>query len=72
MLGRSPKDAGTPPSRPGFLTRLRQRLNRGDSWLTRDLGELVRGRRIDAQILEELETRLITADVGVAATARIL
>ncbi len=72
MLGRSPKDAGAPPARPGFLTRLRQRLNRGDSWLTRDLGELVRGRRIDAQILEELETRLLTADVGVAATARIL
>ena len=72
MLGRSPKDAGTPPSRPGFLARLRQRLNRGDSWLTRDLGELVRGRGIDAEILEELETRLLTADVGVAATARIL
>jgi fused signal recognition particle receptor len=72
MLGRSPKDASAPPSRLGFLTRLRQRLNRGDSWLTRDLAELVRGRRIDAQILEELETRLITADVGVAATSRIL
>jgi fused signal recognition particle receptor len=72
MLGRSPKDTGTPPTRAGFLTRLRQRLNRGDSWLTRDLGELVSGRRIDAAILEELETRLLTADVGVEATARIL
>jgi fused signal recognition particle receptor len=72
MLGRSPQDARTPPTRAGFLARLRQRLNRGDSWLTRDLGELVRGRPIDAAILEELETRLLTADVGVAATARIL
>jgi len=72
MSALSPKDAGAPPSRSGFLTRLRQRLNRGDSWLTRDLGELVRGRRIDAGILEELETRLLTADVGVAATTRIL
>jgi fused signal recognition particle receptor len=72
MLGRSPQDARTPPTRPGFLARLRQRLNRGDSWLTRDLGELVRGRGIDAEILEELETRLLTADVGVAATGRIL
>lgn len=72
MLGRSPKDAGASPPRRGFLTRLRQRLNRGDSWLTRDLGELVGGRRIDAQILDELETRLLTADVGVAATSRIL
>ncbi len=72
MLGRSPQDARTPPTRPGFLARLRQRLNRGDSWLTRDLGELVGGRGVDAEILEELETRLLTADVGVPATARIL
>jgi len=72
MLGRSPKDAGSAPSRPGFLARLRQRLNRGDSWLTRDLAELLKGRRIDAGILEELEARLLTADVGVEATARIL
>ncbi len=73
MSGRAPQDAASPPAeRPGFLVRLRQRLNRGDSWLTRDLGELARGRRIDAQILEELETRLLSADVGVAATARIL
>jgi fused signal recognition particle receptor len=72
MFDRAPKDAApTPAAQPGFLTRLRQRLNRGDSWLTRDLGELVRG-RIDAELLEELETRLLGADVGVAATARIL
>jgi fused signal recognition particle receptor len=72
MLGRASKDAHSPPSRPGFLARLRQRLNRGDSWLTRDLAELLKGRRIDAGILEELEARLLTADVGVEATARIL
>jgi fused signal recognition particle receptor len=72
MLGRSPKDARPAAARAGFLTRLRQRLNRGDSWLTRDIGGLVGGRRIDAGVLEELETRLLTADVGVEATARIL
>ncbi|MBS0580160.1 MAG: signal recognition particle-docking protein FtsY [Proteobacteria bacterium] len=58
--------------KPGFFKRLRTRLNRGDSWLTADLADLVRGRQIDAAILEELETRLITADVGVEATTRIL
>src|ERR1700758_2658383 len=58
--------------RPGFLRRLRNRLNRGDSWLTCDIGDLLRGRQIDAAILEELETRLITADVGVEASERIL
>jgi fused signal recognition particle receptor len=60
------------PERPGFFRRLRERLNRGDSWLTYDLAELVRGRQIDGAILEELETRLLTADVGVEATERIL
>jgi fused signal recognition particle receptor len=70
---RRPQDADrTPEERPGFVARLRQRLNRGNSWLTYDLADLIRGRRIDAAILEELETRLLTADVGVEATGRIL
>jgi fused signal recognition particle receptor len=56
----------------GFLKRLRARLNRGNSWLTLDIGELVRGRAIDAEILDELETRLLAADVGVEATQYIL
>ena len=50
--------------RQGFFGRLRARLNRGDSWLTYDLGNLFRGRKIDAAVLDELETRLLTADVG--------
>jgi fused signal recognition particle receptor len=61
-----------PDERPGFLRRLRNRLNRGNSWLTYDLADLLRGRQIDAAILDELETRLISADVGVEASARIL
>ncbi|MGC1457273.1 MAG: signal recognition particle-docking protein FtsY [Steroidobacteraceae bacterium] len=56
----------------GFLQRLRKKLNRGNSWLTMDLATLFRGRKIDAEILEELETRLLTADVGVEATQYIL
>jgi fused signal recognition particle receptor len=58
--------------RSGFLTRMRAKLNRGDSWLTYDLGDLFRGRQIDDAALEELETRLLTADVGVEATSHIL
>jgi fused signal recognition particle receptor len=58
--------------RPGFFKRLRTRLNRGNSWLSYDLADLFVTREIDAAILEELETRLLTADVGVAATERIL
>src|SRR5690348_17343977 len=56
----------------GFFKRLRARLNRGNSWLTYDLANLFRGRKIDAQALEELETRLLSADVGVEATEHIL
>jgi fused signal recognition particle receptor len=56
----------------GFFRRLRAKLNTGPAWLTSDISELLPGRRIDAQILDELETRLITADVGVEAAARIL
>jgi fused signal recognition particle receptor len=73
MFGRKPKDAAADAEeRQGFFKRLRSRLNRGDSWLTYDLTNLFKGRQIDAQILEELETRLLTADVGVEATEEIL
>ena len=73
MFRRTPESADArADERPGFLKRLRSRLNRGNSWLTYDLADLFRGRQIDAAILEELETRLITADVGVEATGRIL
>ena len=58
--------------RQGFFQRLRAKLNRGPSWLTYDLTNLLRGRQIDAAALEELETRLLTADVGVEATEYIL
>jgi fused signal recognition particle receptor len=64
--------ASKPAEKQGFFQRLRAKLNRGPSWLTYDLADLFRGRKIDAQILEELETRLLTADVGVEATEQIL
>ena len=64
-------DAEKPGVR-GFFKRLRAKLNVGPAWLTTDIKELLPGRKIDAEILDELETRLITADVGMEATARIL
>jgi len=65
-----PTDAA--PPKPGLMQRLRARLNQGTSWLTFDLANLLPGGRIDATVLDELETRLITADVGVETTERIL
>ncbi len=56
--------------RRGFFRRLAQRLSSGRLGL--DLPNLLRGRRIDADVLEELETRLLTADVGIDATEHIL
>jgi fused signal recognition particle receptor len=56
----------------GFFKRLRAKLNQGPAWLTADITELLPGRRIDAEVLDELETRLITADVGAPAAAKIL
>jgi len=60
------------PGLRGFFKRLRAKINVGPAWLTTDIKDLLPGRKIDADILDELETRLITADVGVEASARIL
>ena len=49
----------------GFFRKLGARLGGGF------LGGLL-GRKIDADLLEELESRLLTADVGVAATQALL
>lgn len=73
MFGfKSKANADPPAERPGLLQRLRTKLNGGHSWLTYDLANLLPGGRIDAQVFDELETRLITADVGVETTQRIL
>jgi fused signal recognition particle receptor len=70
---RKPDEApATPHERPGFFTRLRQKLNRGNSWLTYDLANLLPGGKIDETVLDELETRLISADVGIETTEKVL
>jgi fused signal recognition particle receptor len=57
----------------GFLARLRAKLNQGDSFLTRDVRELIpTGRALDDDVLDELETRLLLADCGVDATRKII
>jgi fused signal recognition particle receptor len=61
-----------PAERQGFVKRLRARLNRGDSWLTYDLANLAPGGKIDEDVLEELESLLVMADVGIDTTQRII
>jgi fused signal recognition particle receptor len=65
-------DESNPSGVRGFFKRLRAKLNPADSWLSYDLANLVPGRKIDAEILDELEAQLISADVGIDATSRIL
>lgn len=70
--GEASQKTGTPRPRQGFFRRLRQRLNRGESWLTYDLAHLLPGGKPDEAFLEEMESRLLTGDVGVEATTRIM
>jgi fused signal recognition particle receptor len=57
-----------PPSqRQGFIDKLRSRLNKGKTWLSKEFAA-VRGKSWDESSLEELEDRLLSADVGVDAT----
>jgi fused signal recognition particle receptor len=57
----------------GMFARLREKLGRTRSNLTDGLASLLLGRKqIDDELLEELETLLLTADVGIEATQRII
>lgn len=58
--------------RKGFVRRLRERLNKGESWLTYDLAHLLPGGKVGEEFIEEMETRLLTGDVGVDATQQIV
>jgi fused signal recognition particle receptor len=66
----------TPPEveqKAGLFARLQERLSRTRHNLSDGLANLLLGRKqIDEDLLEELETLLLTADVGVEATSRII
>ncbi|MEP4486320.1 MAG: signal recognition particle-docking protein FtsY [Halioglobus sp.] len=58
---------------PGLFSRLRRGLGRTSDNLVAGMGTLFLGRKeIDAELLEELESRLLLADVGVDATLEII
>lgn len=59
-------------SKPGFFQRLKDRLTRPGGGLGAGLARLFVARRIDAAVLEELESRLLAADVGVQVTEELL
>ncbi|MCB1791707.1 MAG: signal recognition particle-docking protein FtsY [Gammaproteobacteria bacterium] len=69
-----PQPAAEEPAKPqGLFARLKAGLARTRANLGDALGDLLSGRRqIDDDLLDELETLLLTADVGVEATRRII
>lgn len=54
-----------------LLGRMRRKLNRGDSWLTYDLGRLFTANKLNDNAIEEVEERLLLADAGVEATTSL-
>jgi len=65
--------ADTTESKKGMFSRLRDRLSKTRGSLTDGMADLLLGKKtIDDELLEELETRLLSADVGIEATTRII
>ncbi len=62
-----------PPAKLGFFARLKQGLSKTSASIGEGMASLFLGKKaIDDDLLEELETRLLTADVGVEATTAIM
>ncbi|WP_312511666.1 signal recognition particle-docking protein FtsY [Stutzerimonas nitrititolerans] len=61
------------PAKLGFFARLKQGLSKTSASIGEGMASLFLGKKaIDDDLLDELETRLLTADVGVEATSAIM
>ncbi|MBI5463151.1 MAG: signal recognition particle-docking protein FtsY [Gammaproteobacteria bacterium] len=68
-----PTDSAEAATKPGLFARLKAGLSKTRSGLTEGIANLVLGRKqIDADLLDDIETQLLTADVGVDATQGII
>lgn len=64
---------GKGESADGLITRIRQGLARTSNQFAENLGNLLLGKKaIDDELLEEIETQLLMADVGLEATSEII
>ena len=67
------KEADTPATQAGLLTRLKQGLAKTRASLTTGMASLLLGKKeLDADLLSEIEIILLTADVGVATTEQLI
>ncbi|MEN9533505.1 MAG: hypothetical protein RIQ83_2729 [Pseudomonadota bacterium] len=65
-------DTQDKPQREGFFARLKRSLVRTKENIGSGFFGLFRGKKIDDELFEELETQLLTADLGVDTTRRII
>ncbi|MBP4041582.1 signal recognition particle-docking protein FtsY [Aeromonas sp. SrichE-2G] len=65
-------DTQDKPQREGFFARLKRSLVRTKENIGSGFFGLFRGKKIDDDLFEELETQLLTADLGVDTTSRII
>ncbi len=65
--------AQSEPVKAGFFARLKQGLSKTSASIGEGMASLFLGKKvIDDDLLDEIETRLLTADVGVEATSTIV
>ncbi|KJZ65672.1 signal recognition particle-docking protein FtsY [Pseudomonas fluorescens] len=65
--------ARTEETKAGFFARLKQGLSKTSATIGEGMAALFLGKKIiDDELLEDIETRLLTADVGVEATSVII
>ncbi|QXI38236.1 signal recognition particle-docking protein FtsY [Pseudomonas xantholysinigenes] len=68
-----PAPVAAEPAKPGFFARLKQGLSKTSASIGEGMASLFLGKKvIDDDLLDEIETRLLTADVGVEATSTIV
>jgi fused signal recognition particle receptor len=69
----APVIADPTPEKKGMFARIKAGLSRTKANLSEQLGNLFLGKKeIDDELLEDIETLLLTADVGVEATTEII
>lgn len=76
-LASEPEPEPTPepnakPEKKGWWSRLTQGLKKTSGNLGSGLSTLFKGKKIDDELFEDLETQLLMADVGVETTTRII
>ncbi len=74
VVAEAPAEAPrTEETKAGFFARLKQGLSKTSASIGEGMASLFLGRKtIDDDLLDDLETRLLTADVGVEATTQII